>query len=416
MKYSATLKKRMLPLVVIVIAILVAQVIIANPPQASRRGPSKAPQMTVEVSKLTPQVYQVQLASFGTVRPRTQSVLVAQASGQINYINEQFRDGGFFEQGDVLLTLDDRDHKADVNIAKANLLEAKQQLAQEQARAQQALTDWQRLGKQGEPNDLVLRKPQLAAAQAKLLSSQAQLDKSLLALERTRIVAPYAGRILNKKVDLGQVVSNNSQLADMYAIDLVEIRLPIKNQDLALINLPEEFRGQNQTQLTQGATPVTLFSEINEQSWTGELVRTEGAIDQLSQQLYVVAQITDPYAMSKAQGQAAVKIGQYVSAEIAGKLLPDALVIPTQAIYQGSYVYVVEEGVLLRKPVTLLWKNATEAIVKSGLNAGDRLVTTALGQVSSGTPVSVAGQARKVAAGADKPRQRKQAGIKGDGA
>ncbi len=389
MKLTSTMKKRLVPVAIIVVAIIVAQIILSNPPQANRRGPSQVPQMTVEVNKLEPKVYQVQLASFGTVRPRTESVLVSQAAGQINFLSDNFRDGGFFEKGELLLQLDDRDHKADVKIAAANLLDAKQQLAEEKARSEQALTDWQRLGKSGTPSDLVLRKPQLEAAKARLLSSEAQLAKSELALERTKIVAPYAGRVLSKQVDLGQVVAMNSQLANIYSIEFVEIRLPIKNQDLALIDLPEEFRGQEKTDMN--AAQVKFSSEINSEGWLGKLVRTEGAIDENSQQLYVVAQIEDPYSFNDSN-RSPIKIGQYVSAEIAGKLLSNALIIPTKAIYQGSYVYIVEEGVLLRREIELLWKNESEAVVKSGLNIGDRVVTTALGQVSSGTPVAVSGE------------------------
>lgn len=390
MKLNSTMKKRLIPVAILVIAVVLAQIIMSNPPEAKRRGPSKTPQMTVEVNKLEPVVYQVQLNSFGTVKPRTESVLVSQASGQIRYLSDNFRDGGFFEEGEVLLKLDDRDHQADVKIAEANWLDAKQNLAEEKARAEQALTDWKRLGKKGTPNSLVLREPQLAAAKAKLLSAEAQLAKAKLALERTQIVAPYAGRVLAKKVDLGQVVSMNSQLADIYAVDFVEIRLPIKNQDLALIDLPEEFRGQQLA--NNGAATVKFNSALNEQHWIGNLVRTEGAIDEQSQQLYVVAQIQDPYAFETTDGsQRPIKIGQYVSAEISGKLLSNALVIPTKSIYQGSYVYTVEEGVLLRKDISLLWKNESEAVIKSGLSIGDRVVTTALGQVSSGTPVSIAG-------------------------
>lgn len=403
MKLNSTIKKRVMPVAILVVATVLAQIILSNPPEAKRRGPSKAPQMTVEVDRLEPKVYQVQLNSFGTVRPRTESVLVSQASGQIRYLSDNFRDGGFFEQGEVLLELDDRDHKADVKIAEANWLDSKQKLAEEKARAEQAFTDWQRLGKKGTPNSLVLREPQLEAAKARLLSAEAQLAKASLALERTKIVAPYAGRVLAKKVDVGQVVSMNSQLADIYAVDFVEIRLPIKNQDLALIDLPEEFRGQQQA--NDMAATVRFQSAMGEQHWIGKLVRTEGAIDEQSQQLYVVAQIEDPYAFGEENRQRSpIKIGQYVSADIAGKLLSNALVIPTKSIYQGSYVYIVEEGVLLRKEVSLMWKNESEAVIKSGLSAGDRVVTTALGQVSSGTPVSIAGdKSNRMARSGSKP-------------
>jgi hypothetical protein len=65
--------------------------------------------------------------------------------------------------------------------------------------------------------------------------------------------------------------------------------------------------------------------------------------------------------------------------------------VPVTAIYQGSYVYIEQDGVLLRKDVKIAWQNDQYALIKSGLEAGQSLVTTPLGQVSSGTAVRVAG-------------------------
>ncbi len=388
-KSTSKKRKLLISAVIIVVTTALIMVINGNPPKSKRFKPSKAAQMTVAIQVLTPQPYQVMVESFGTVKPRTQSMLFAQVSGQINQVSAQFRDGGFFEQGDILIQLDDRDHQAEVKIAQASLLSAKQNLLEEKARANQAQADWQRLGNGKNASALVLRQPQYDAAQAQVLSAQAQLDKAKLALERTRIIAPYAGRILKKQVDLGQVISSNTQLATIYAVDYVEIRLPIKNKDLALINLPEEYRDIGE----QGSkNDVTLTSDlIGHQVWRGKIIRTESAIDEQSQQLYVVAQINHPYEATNTQG-APIKIGQYVSAQITGKTITDALVIPSSAIYQGSYVYIVENNLLMRKEITLGWQNGTQAIVQSGLNMGDQLVLTSLGQVSSGTPVAIAGK------------------------
>ena len=357
-----------------------------NPPKASRFSAPPKAKINVAVKPLQLIDYPVEIDSFGTVKPRTQSMLVAQVSGLIIDINEQFREGGFFEKGDMLLQLDDRDLKAEVKSAQANLLNAEQNLLEEQARGRQALTDWQRLGNESEPSILVLRKPQLAAAQAQVLSAQAQLEKAQLNLERTKIKAPYAGRVLNRSVDLGQVVSNNMQLATIYATDSVEIRLPIKNKDLPFINLPEQYRDGAKNQ--RGSAVNFTSDLIGEQQWQGQLIRTEGAIDESAQQLYVVAKINDPYK-STSDNQYPVKIGQYVKAKINGKVASQVLVIPNSAIYQGSYVYVVENGTLQRKNIALAWQNALQGIVSKGLEAGSQLVLTPLGQVSSGTPVQI---------------------------
>jgi len=379
-------QKIIVPAAIIIATIFLVMFIKGNPPKASRFSAPLKAKINVAVKPLQLIDYPVEIDSFGTVKPRTQSMLVAQVSGLIIDINEQFREGGFFEKGDVLLQLDDRDLKAEVKSAQANLLNAEQNLLEEQARGRQALTDWQRLGNESEPSILVLRKPQLAAAQAQVLSAQAQLEKAQLNLERTKIKAPYAGRVLNRSVDLGQVVSNNMQLATIYATDSVEIRLPIKNKDLPFINLPEQYRDGAKNQ--RGSAVNFTSDLIGEQQWQGQLIRTEGAIDESAQQLYVVAKINDPYK-STSDNQYPVKIGQYVKAKINGKVASQVLVIPNSAIYQGSYVYVVENGTLQRKNIALAWQNALQGIVSKGLEAGSQLVLTPLGQVSSGTPVQI---------------------------
>lgn len=397
-------RKYILAVMILVIAIGGAIFISKNPPEQRRGPPSKAPQMNVEVTVVRPQQYQIELNSFGTVRPRTQSALVAQVSGQIRSISDNFREGGFFEAGEVLVQLDDRDYKADLDIARATLSEAKQVLLEEQARADIASEDWnrykslpeeQRLNNSNTPNALLLRGPQVEAAKARVLSAQAQLSKAELAVERSSIVAPYDGRILNKSVDVGQVVGVNTTLANIFAVDFVEIRLPLNNSDLALIDLPEEFRSSQSAISTGDQADVSFASELNpEKVWQGRVVRTESAIDATSQQLYVVAQIDDPYGLVENSTKTSLKIGQYVTARIKGKLLNNAVVIPNSAIYQGSYVYVVEEGILKRREINTRWQNEQDTVITSGLGFGDQLVTTALGQVSSGTPVSIGNSAR----------------------
>jgi RND family efflux transporter MFP subunit len=386
---SSKLKKLLLPAVILVITLVSFKFIMGNPPQAQRGFAPKAAKIVVETLRLELQQYQVQVDSYGVVKPRTQSMLVAQVSGQITAISAQFREGGFFNQGEVLVQIDNRDHLADVKTAQANILTAQQNLLEEEARAQQAITDWQRLGNGQQASILVLRKPQLEAAKAKVLSAQAAFEKAQLNLERTQVKAPYAGRILSKSVDIGQVVGNNSQLAEIYATDKVEIRLPIRNKDLDLVDLPEQFRDVGTIEL--GSKVIFQSDLVGQQSWLGNLVRTEGAIDANAQQLYVVAQINDPYKATSTN-KYPIKIGQYVKAQIAGRALQNVLVVPNSTIYQGSYVYIVENGVLKRKDVELRWQNSQQSIIAKGLEAGEQLVLTPLGQVSSGTPVSIKGE------------------------
>ena len=409
MMLNKKLMKVIVPVCVLAVFVIAAKVVSDNPPTAKRGKPSKAPQLNVAVQTIEKENLTLQINSYGTVQPRTQSVLMPQVSGEIKAIGDNFRAGGFFEKGEMLVKLDDRDYLADINIAKANLYSAQQALSEEQARSEQAEQDWQRLGNKQKASDLVLRKPQLLAAESAVYSAKAQLVKAELSLERTEIKAPYTGRVLNKSADIGQFVSANTQLAEIFAVDYVEVRLPIKNSDLPYVDLPEDYRfsrynqfsidnQNNRTAKSEPATSsgstnklplVTIFSElVTQQQWQGRVVRTEGAFDQNSQQLFVVAQIDDPYGDASISGLP-LKIGQYVSATVQGKMLESAIKITNTAIYQGSYVFVVKDGLLLRQAIDIAWQNDEFAVIENGLTAGDLLVLTPLGQVNSGTPIAV---------------------------
>jgi RND family efflux transporter MFP subunit len=382
--------KKLIPIAIFGGLLLVAVIIRLNPPQSQQRPAFSGPTMTVETRVVEETDYPILLESYGTVQPRTRSILVAQVGGQIVSVNENVRGGGFFEEGDVLANIDARDYEADVRIAGATLMDARQSLAEAEARTNQAREDWARLGNTGEALDLVLRIPKLEAAKAKVISAESALQKANLDLERTNIVAPFAGRILRKFVDLGQVVSPNTQLAEIYATDFVEIRLPLRNRDLPFIDLPESYRFADVSRASGGQ--VEIHSDLGgEDSWDAVLVRTEGAIDETARQLHVIAQIDDPFGRDN-EDQAPLKIGQYVTARLEGKTVPGALVIPNNTIYQGTYVYTVENGVLRRRDIEIDWQNGVEAIIGAGLSPGDVLVTTPLGQVTSGIRVSVVGE------------------------
>ena len=392
---QSTFKKSLkfiIPIVIIVISALIISFFIANEPKKKTKKNNLTPPLTVSVFDIVPQPFQVNIESYGTVSPRTQSFLVSQVNGQITKISDKLREGSFFEKGDVLLEVDDRDYVADVKISEANLADARQALAEEMALSAQAERDWKNLGNNSNPSDLVLRKPQQQAARARLSSAEAALAKTKLTLERTKISAPYDGRVFNQLVDVGQVVNANTQVAEVYATDYFEVRLPLRTTDLRFVDLPETFRNKTIQEIN---APVDIFSSLTESPipWSGRLVRTESAIDTNARQLHVVVQVDDPFNADKIE-RAPLKIGEYVTAKIEGKMIDDAIVIPSESIYQNTYVYVAKDNLIKRKNIEILWQDSQQSLIGSGLVAGDRLVVTTLGQVASGTRIAIEGEER----------------------
>ncbi|WP_096085723.1 efflux RND transporter periplasmic adaptor subunit [Agaribacterium haliotis] len=375
---------------VLIIVLVCAAIIVALSlfkPKAQRSQINKVSQVAVDIINIKQQRLNPKVSSYGRVEPRIESKLVAQVGGRIDFVSERFRDGGFFNEGELLLSIEAVDHEIEVEIAQANLAEAKRLVQEEQARARQAKEDWQRLGDNSEPSPLVLREPQLASAQANLKSASANLKKAELNLKRTQIRAPFAGRVLDTQVDLGQVVSVNTVLGELYASGAIEVRLPIKNSDLVLLELPEIY-AHSRRESEQGPR-VMLYSELAaHEQWQGYIVRTASSISDNSRQLYVVARIDDPFG-EKAVGRFPLKIGQYVTAEIDAQALDQAIEIPNRAIYQGRYVYIFKDGAVYRRAISIRWQNNESAVIASGLEASEQLVVSPLGQIASGTPVKV---------------------------
>ncbi|NNE93039.1 MAG: efflux RND transporter periplasmic adaptor subunit [Verrucomicrobiales bacterium] len=386
----------LLPLLIVGGAWWTAKWFIDNQPEPPRR-PARVSVTKVEATRVKPEDYQVILETRGAVRPRTTTTLFPEVSGRIVDISPSFREGGFFEKGDALLKIDPINYETAVVIQESAVAEAQRLVDEEKVRAQQAIDNWKRLGKEGEPSDLVKRVPQLAEANARLRAAQAELERAKVDLKRTELKAPYAGRILEQNVDIGQFVSSGSQLGRAYAIDYVEVRLPLTNRQLAFVDLPEQFRGEAETTEDAEGPPVRFTAQIGRDTatWTGRVVRVDGAIDQMSRQLFVVAQVEDPYSRKAdaASSQAPpMKIGLFVDAEVAGKKLENVFVLPRSAVRVGGEVILIdEENRIRRQKVEPLWSDRDKMVIdseNSGLKAGDVVCLTPLAFPANGALVS----------------------------
>jgi RND family efflux transporter MFP subunit len=364
-----------LGLIVLSVAAVVALVTISN---------SKRPEKKDEIAKaILVEVIPVQLESLnllvnsqGTVLPRTETVVIAEVAGKVVNVSPNFVSGGFFRKGEVLLQIDPSDYEAAVMRADANLASRQAQLADQQARSDQALKDWKNLGRSGDPSDLTLRKPQLAEAKAGVQAAEADLQKAKRDLDRTRIKASYDGLVRTKQVDIGQYVGPGTSLGVTFAIDKAEVRLPLAIDDLQFIHLPAAME-----LATKNQVPVRLSAESSGLSgeWTAEIVRTEGVIDRSSRVIYAVAQITDPYGVLGQNQLSELRMGTFVSAEIQGLWMEDIIALPRSALHEGNTVLVASpENELEIRHVEILRSEPKVVYVQSGLKSGDKVITTAI--------------------------------------
>nr|WP_246386637.1 efflux RND transporter periplasmic adaptor subunit [Litorivivens lipolytica] len=350
--------------------------------------------LVVDAAEVVKQDVPVSIDSQGSVSPRTQTTLIAEVSGRVVQVSDKFKAGGFFEAGETLLQIDDRDYRAELKRAEAAVASARSHLALEKGRAQVAYRDWLKFSngvkRNSEADALAQRKPQLAEAQAKLDSAEADLQRARDNLERTTLKLPYAGMVQAKQVDIGQYVTVGTQLAKTFAIDVVEVRLPIPDDRLSYLNLPT-LTGD------QSALPsVTLSAQLGDQvvEWPAKLVRTEGVLDDRSRVLFAVAEVVDPYGILTPR-DTPLRVGTFVQASISGKTMPDIVVLPRHILRTGNQVWVIDDkNRLINRQVKLLRTDGALAYIYQGLEEGERVSLSSAPHAVAGTQVELNNQVK----------------------
>jgi membrane fusion protein, multidrug efflux system len=365
MRFFLRAVRFVLPFVVLGGCVLVTWYLLKNPPpQEKKEMPPTF--VRVEGTVLNKTEYELRVRSQGTVQPRTRSTLLPEVSGKIIEISPSFRPGGFFGQGDVLMRLDPLDYETAIIIAKGTLAQAEVMLAEEKARADQAVENWRAMGRTGTPSALVTRAPQVAKAEADVASAKAQIVKAERDLERTTIRSPYACQVLEQAVDVGQFVSQGTILGRIFAVDYVEIRLPLPERESQFLKLPQSFRDQSTA--TEDGAKVFLKSIVAGKpvAWEGKIVRVEGSLDAETRQATAVAQVTDPYAR-RADGAPPLTIGAFVEAEISGEPLRDVYIIPRNAVRAGNEIILIDrpQNTLRRLTVDPLVSNEKHIVVSA---------------------------------------------------
>ena len=369
-----------LPVAVLLVGLLVSATMFTLKPEAPTRTPvTVIPQVrVVEVDMIDLPLI---VRSQGTVNPRTESQLVPEVTGRIIEVA-----GGFFEAGDVLLSIDPHDYEQVIVQREAEITAAQLRIAEEEAEKELAQWGWDRIGT-GEARSLTMREPQIASAKASLAAAQANLETARRNLARTQVRAPYAGRVRDKSVDRGQFVTIGTPVARIYAVDVAEIRLPLPDDELAHLNLPLNYRGDaGRIRGPRVKLRANFAGQVYE--WQGRIVRTEGEIDTRTRMVHVVAEVNNPYGRGTDPNRPPLAAGMFVEAEIEGRIAEQVAALPRAALRGNNQVLVVDnDDRLQHRDVTLLRTTPTHIIVTKGLDAGEHVNLSSIEVVSDGMEV-----------------------------
>jgi len=374
-------KTALVSVLILLAGVALMVLIFKTEPTATRGDVARETAMLVEVRTAERGRFSPVIEVMGQVVPAREVTLQPRVSGRVIELAEAFEPGGRVAEGAALLRIDPADYQAALRQRRSELAQARADLELEQGRQAVAEQDFELLGEALDEGNrhLVLRQPQLKQARAQVDFAEAALRRAELDLQRTRISAPFDAQILSRDVATGSQVSSGDSLARLVATDRYWVAASVPLSQLRWLRFAERD-GE------QGA-PVSLRHEAAwgpSRSRQGHLQRLVGELDANARLARVLISVEDPLALRAEAGTPSLILGAFVRTAIEGRALDDVVRLDRNLLRRNDTVWVMEDGALVIRPVTVLLRDGDYAYISEGLEQGDQVVATDLATVVDG--------------------------------
>jgi len=354
---------------------------------------TKKPPLVVKVAEAVMKQQIVTSTFQGEVRAKTNIELVTQVTGKVTSVSDKFIEGGRFMPGETLLQIDDADYRVALKSAEADVASAQVDLDIQLATAVTNAKEWQDL--QGKPieeaNPLRLNKPQIDRSKARLDAAKAGLAAAQLNYDRTRISAPFEGRIMTKSAELGQFMARGASVGRVFATDAMEVRIPMTDVQISELGLSLGYSAQDSASKGLPAKVSAIFG-VDRREWQGYLTSVDASIDTQTRLLFATIVVEQPFAQNGAQSVPLVP-GLFVDVELASPQKIVGIEIPRSALRNGNQVYIYKDDTLELKPVKVVFTSEEFVIVnnneQTALSAGEQVIVTSVPGAHDGMAVTL---------------------------
>lgn len=352
---------------------------VALKPEQTAAYPSAVTQ-TLPVSVVQPAVssYRPTVSLNGVVEARTVTDVIPQVSGRVVEVAPEFRAGARVGKGGLLFRIDPSDYQLAIERTLAEIEAARSELALLEAQSTAEKQVWNQQFPDRKIPDLIAKVPQIAAAKARIHSAEAARQVAELSLRRTVVRSPFDARVLNTRLEVGQVINTGSNVGSVFSVDSLEIAVPVSLEQLALIG---DAIGQDARITRVGNADLAL---------SGAVVRQAAALNETTRlgTLYVAAEESE-----------ALMLGEFVGVQIEGNDTPQALSVPAASLTSRDQVWVVSNGVLETRRIEVLGSDNEITVVRD-FDVADGIVAVPPADGRVGLPVTVQMDSGLAAAGA----------------
>ena len=368
-----------LPLLIVGLAVVGAQILIATRPGVPKAARDVKPTF-VEVLTARVQDEQAVITAYGTVQAHRQLIVQPEVGGRVVQLNPDVVIGGILEEGEALLRIDPRDYRFALDEQRASLAKAEFDLKVELGNQAVAKREWNLVKPSaGEisklSQQLALRRPHLKEKHVALEAAKSRFRKARLDLQRTVVRTPFNALVLNESVEMGQLVNTQSSVATLVGTDEFRAQVSVPIHQLEWITFPGPGRPQG--------SRVRVIREIGNGEPVvrqGLVVELLGDVTQSGRMAQVLVAIPDPLELEKPDhSRRPLLLGEYVRVDIEGPVLHDVMVLPRQTIREGSRVWVKNaENQLDVRPVEVVLSRKETVLISQGLRDGEQVITSQL--------------------------------------
>jgi membrane fusion protein (multidrug efflux system) len=320
-------------------------------PRAGFGPPGATAAVPVEVAEVERRNISAFIETNGILEAENEVDVVARVAAPVTELLAE--EGMAVRGGQILARLDPREIRSQFEISRVTLNEAK--LAFERAERLQG-------------NQLISPE-EYEQARTRFETARAQLEQNQIQLDYTTIRAPFGGLVVARYVDLAEQVSVNTPLFRISDFDPLLCPIQVPERELPRLEIGQA-------------------AYVSVESWPGErfeasVLRVRPVVDAATGTIRVTLDV---------DGRGRLRPGMFARVYLETATRPDALVIPRAALSLesiGDTVYVAEEGVARRREVVLGFEERDRVEVRSGVEAGERVVVVGQDGLSDGTPIQV---------------------------
>jgi membrane fusion protein, multidrug efflux system len=358
-------------LVLATIGAIVTQALLGagNPPGRSRgEGPVLVLAASAKIADVP-----IYIDGVGTTKALNTVTVVSQVDGKLMKV--AFKEGQDVERGYVLAEIDPTTYQAQYDQAVAKK-------AQDEAQLANARIDLDRYTRLAATNSAThqqadTQKALVQQLEAQVKQDQASIDSAAATLSYTKIVAPIDGRTGIRQVDEGNIVraSNATAIVTLTQIKPISMLFSLPQQELARIN--KAFAVGPLAVEALGADNSTVVDR-------GSLLVVDNQVDQTTGTMKLKAEFPN--------AELQLWPGQFVNVRLLIDTLKGATVVPTAAVQRGPngiFVYLVQNDAVAVRAVSVTQQDENQSVIASGLQAGDRVVTSGFSRLADGTKIAI---------------------------